>query len=436
MPTSEKKNLTKSSVSVLAACLPPVFMLFLALPMASAQAHISLPFEEEGVIGLAPYRIVVPANWNGTLLIWAHGARDKADHPGEIDNRSPEAAPLGSPLLEQLFLQRGFALAGSAFRDNGNVVKEGLLDTVSLTNFFKGRVGHPEHTIIWGASMGGQIALQAIEKFSGLYDGAVPICAAGGGGPRNQDAWTAFALAYEVAFGWPASWGAPEDVRNDIDFETEVLPVVLSQLGNPGNFGRFEFMRLVNGMPAADFLSGPFPSLFAVLLSATEGRSVLERKAGDGVVQNLDHVYSLTPAERTYLTATLGVDADALLAAMSARRYVAVRSARNYLVNFSDVTGITRRPILSMHTTVDGLVLAAHESVLKELVEAQGNGTLLVQVFTSGVGHCAFSPAQLLTVVGAMDSWVRTGVRPGPEVFPAALGFVPGFQPPPFPYQP
>jgi hypothetical protein len=73
--------------------------------------------------------------------------------------------------------------------------------------------------------------------------------------------------------------------------------------------------------------------------------------------------------------------------------------------------------------------------VLKELVEAAGNGERLVQVFTNGVGHCAFTPAQLLTAVQAMDAWVRTGTRPDPALFPAALGFVPGFVPPPFPYQ-
>lgn len=398
------------------------------------QAHVPLPFEENGSIGQAPYRIVVPEPWNGTLLVWAHGARDQADHPGEVDNRAPEAVPLGNPGLERLFLQEGFALAGSAFRDNGPVVREGLQDTVALTDLFKGRVGRPSRTIMWGASLGGQITLQAVQRFPGLYDGGVPICAAGGGEPLNQDAWTAFALAYEVAFGWPASWGRPEDVRDDIDFETEVLPVLVSQLNEPASFGRFEFVRLVSGMPAADFLSGQFPALLARLSLATEGRSVMERRAGDGLVQNLDHVYALSPADEAYLTG-LGVDAAGLVAAMSARRYGARPSARNQLINFADVSGRIVRPTLSLHTTTDGVVLTAHAGVLGELVATAGHADQLVQVFTNGIGHCAFTPPQLLTAVRAMDAWVRTGSRPDQAQFPAALGFVPGFVPPTFPYR-
>jgi hypothetical protein len=60
------------------------------------------PLDLSGEIDGAPYRIRVPEVWNGTLLIFAHGYRDKADHPGEIDNRNADIAPsaaLEAPLL-------------------------------------------------------------------------------------------------------------------------------------------------------------------------------------------------------------------------------------------------------------------------------------------------------------------------------------------------
>ena len=40
------------------------------------------PLELSGDLDGAPYRIRVPAQWNGTLLVFVHGYRDKADHPG------------------------------------------------------------------------------------------------------------------------------------------------------------------------------------------------------------------------------------------------------------------------------------------------------------------------------------------------------------------
>jgi len=35
-----------------------------------------------------------------------------------------------------------------------------------------------------------------------------------------------------------------------------------------------------------------------------------------------------------------------------------------------------------------------------------------------------------------MDGWLETGVAPGPEAFPEALGFVHGFEPGPWPQPP
>src|SRR6188474_3863675 len=79
-----------------------------------APATKAATLDLSGEIDGAPYRIRVPDTWNGTLLIFAHGYRDKADHPGEIDNRNADVAP--SAALEAPLLAQGFALAGSAWR--------------------------------------------------------------------------------------------------------------------------------------------------------------------------------------------------------------------------------------------------------------------------------------------------------------------------------
>src|SRR5215218_2996043 len=100
---------------VLAAVTAPVF--------AAEQVG---PLDLSGEIDGAPYRIVVPSNWNGTLLVFAHGYRDKADHPGEIDNRNADVAP--SAALEAPLLAQGFALAGTAFKDNGWAIGDAILD--------------------------------------------------------------------------------------------------------------------------------------------------------------------------------------------------------------------------------------------------------------------------------------------------------------------
>jgi hypothetical protein len=38
-----------------------------------------------------------------------------------------------------------------------------------------------------------------------------------------------------------------------------------------------------------------------------------------------------------------------------------------------------------------------------------------------------------LTAVSALDHWVKDGAKPTAASFPAALGFLPGYTPPPWP---
>jgi hypothetical protein len=67
------------------------------------------PVDLSDEINGAPFRIVVPAIWNGTFIEFVRGHVDKADHPGEIDNRNPTLPPNAALLLAE-----GYALAGSA----------------------------------------------------------------------------------------------------------------------------------------------------------------------------------------------------------------------------------------------------------------------------------------------------------------------------------
>ncbi|MBA3322423.1 MAG: hypothetical protein H0T45_13400 [Pyrinomonadaceae bacterium] len=263
-------------------------------------------------------------------------------------------------------------------------------------------------------------------------------CAVGAGTSRSWDMAGDLALGYDVVFGMPPSWGTVGDVRDDLDFDTEVAPVLFAQVNNPLNFGRFEFLRLVGGTPGRGITPPPppmfFPNwLFTDMFFATEARAELERRAGGPIVQNLNRTYSLTPDERAYL-ALLGINADPLLAAMNARRNIsAPPSARDYLARNADYTGNINQPVLTLHTIIDELVPVSHESAYRETVTAAGRQNFLFQTYTNANGHCNFTGPQLLTAVAVIDNWVRTGTPPTPDSFPTSQGFVPNFVPPPFP---
>lgn len=390
-----------------------------------------------GELGGAPYTIKVPSTWNGTLLVYAHGYVDKADHPGEVENRTASASP--NVALDNALLAQGYAIAGSAYRDNGWAVKEGVHDTRLLTAYFNGRFGKPTKTLLWGFSMGSVVALREAEEANGVFDGYIAACAVAAGTPRAWDGALAHLLAYKVAFGMPALWGTPGDVRDDLDFDTEVLPKLFVELTNPLNFGKLEFIRLVTQVGGEPNMLAPTPGwlpggLITNMFFLTEARAELERRAGGSPAQNLTHTYSLTASEKAYLAA-LGVDADSLLAAMNGERYAASPSARNYAEHWADYSGKLKGPMLTLHTRVDTLVPPQHEAAYASTVAAAGNSELLYQAFTSGVGHCNFTGPQLLTAVAALDGWVSTGQRPTAASFPAALGFMPGYVPAPWPLQ-
>lgn len=410
--------MTRKRWASITLCAAVVLALF--TPGSAAAAPLDLSGELDGVA----YEIRVPDQWSGTLVMYAHGYRDAADHPGEPDNRS--ASAFTSEATEQALLDAGYAIAGSAYASNGWAVRDGIHDTLALQEHFVEQVGQPSRTLIAGFSMGSVVAFESVERFPGVYDGALPSCAVGAGASRAWDGTLAVTKAYAAVFGWPAAWGSPGNMRDDVDFESEVVPVLAGQLQAPGGAAKFEFIRLAAGVP-----KGPeWP--FSVWFFSTEGRAELERRAGGSPVQNLDHTYRLSEADRAYL-AGIGLDGstvDGYLAGMSAERVAAETSARTYTKRYADYTGKLRRPVLALHTSVDALVPPAHISAYTDTVAAAGRSELLAKAWTSGVGHCNFTTQQQLTAVQALDAWVDSGQPPGP--LPADQGFV-DVTPPPWP---
>ncbi len=420
------KNFTIAALSIL-------FSLMFAGPASAGSG----PVDTTGEINGAPYRIAIPENWNGTLLVYGHGYRDKADHPGEVDNRNPDIAP--NAALATALLAQGYALAGSAYRDNGWEVEGGIHDLKDLTVYFRNTYGKPDETILWAFSMGTYIAFESMERFGGIYDGALCGCAGGAGATRSWDGAGDLAVAYDTVFGMPATWGNAGDVRDTIDFESEVQPKLITEVSNPANFPKFEFLRLVVGTPGRGITPPAPPAfypgwLFTDMFFTMEARSELERRAGGPIVQNLDRNYNLTAAERSYLTG-LGVPAvviDGWLATMNnSRIFEAPKFSRNYVEHYANYTGRIKHPILTIHTVIDPLVTVSQEHEYAETISAAGRSRLLKQTYTNGIGHCNFTGPQLLTAIAAIHGWVETGVKPSDSAFPAALGFNQAFVPPP-----
>jgi hypothetical protein len=167
---------------------------------------------------------------------------------------------------------------------------------------------------------------------------------------------------------------------------------------------------------------------------ATEKRGAVDAAYGGPVAENIGIQYTLKPEEKTYL-ASLGVDADQLLAAMNARANIAADiAARNHAERWGGFHGNLRSPVLTMHSIFDGLVFVSQESYYAALAEAAGSSDMLMQAYVDTIGHCSFTADQYLSTLTAMDSWLNTGVRPDESLLPASKGFNLGYVPWPWPF--
>ena len=103
----------------------------------------------------------------------------------------------------------------------------------------------------------------------------------------------------------------------------------------------------------------------------------------------------------------------------SSPRISANPNAMAYLARNISFNGDISVPVLTMHTTGDGLVVPENEQAYRSVVDRAGHGNLLRQVFVNRAGHCAFTPAETITAVQTLENRMSTGQWNVPS--PAAM---------------
>jgi pimeloyl-ACP methyl ester carboxylesterase len=368
-----------------------------------------------GVHAGAGYRIEVPENWNGDLVLYAHGFRGTGLE-----------LTVDPPRIRQYLVANGFAWAASSYSKNGYDVKQGVKDTHALGTLFRGLVANPRRTYITGHSMGGHVTGVAIEQYPRAYAGALPMCGVMGDA-ELFDFFLDFGLVAQALAGVPAEFPAPAD------FLTEVVPQVKAALGpafpfalNPSGLALAGVTQMQTGGPrplfnqAFVFWNGLVPGDFLFGLHAT-GTGTLGVAPGN-VSGNADTVYQvdadpvLSPAEQALNAAVLRVDED------PQGRHP------NGLANIPKVRGSIRIPVVSIHTIGDLFVPFSMEQIYARRVAENGASDLLVSRAVRDVRHCAFLVQEEEAAFAALVSWVETGARPaGDDVVTPSVVAQPSF---------
>jgi hypothetical protein len=96
-------------------------------------------------------------------------------------------------------------------------------------------------------------------------------------------------------------------------------------------------------------------------------------------------------------------------------------AAAAYLDRNISFDGQVNIPVLTMHTTGDGLVIPPNEGAYANAVTSAGNSALLRQTFVHRAGHCAFTEAETVAAVQVLLKRLDTGRWDDSALQPAAL---------------
>lgn len=136
----------------------------------------------------APYVMQVPANFNGTLVLYSHGYRPNVPIPAGIPGyggytvtNTPQPGPLvggkDTSVIAYL-LGNGYAVAGSGFARQGWNADSAIATDAELIDVFKTQYPTTKHVVAWGESLGGYITQGLAEKYPNLVDAVAPMCMA------------------------------------------------------------------------------------------------------------------------------------------------------------------------------------------------------------------------------------------------------------------
>jgi pimeloyl-ACP methyl ester carboxylesterase len=377
-------------------------MAVFALPQvvaADSGPRTSDPQVVRGSIGPgALYELSLPANWNGDLVLFAHG------YHGEViflpDYMGPDGPATGfaAGRLGEGLLALNYAVAYSSYSDPGFAIKDGAIRTRQLVGLFTKHFGNPKRTYLIGISLGAGVTLSLVENNPVQFDGVLQLCGLVGGSQMALDHFFTVRALFEYFFPGvlPYTLMPPEQ------FFDEYAPLVAGAV-----FGNLDAAMELAGvhqvaLPYEDN-EELLTSIMMPLFFTSWDFYVTDLNArthGRGFFENRSTVYT-------------GSSNDAALNAGVAR-YAASPEARAYLRQWYEPNGKLRVPMLMLHAEREPVLHYRQTLKYQALVDAAGQSHLLVRRDLNIFGHCSWDTSETLRAFQDLALWVEHGIKPEP----------------------
>ncbi|MFI6315256.1 alpha/beta hydrolase [Nocardia fusca] len=372
------------------------------------------------------YLFEVPANWNGTVLLFSHGYNPGPSNPAQ----DASSAEVSSKLLAD-----GYALAGGSYPGVGWQTPNALGDQIATLDEFAAQVASPRRVIAWGESMGGEITSLLAERYPDKINGAIAMCPGvtgtvpwfnsyldgaftlrtlldpDGAVPLVGITDVASAQSYWTQLAEKAQQTAEGRARLALAASFTTLPT-WSQPGTSEPAGTDHAAQELNQYYSLS-------TTFALFQAAV--RADMESKVGGAFSWNTGVDYrelfsglghgAKAQVDALYKQAGLSIEDD-LDALQAAPRIEPSDPQAIAKMNEYAPTGTPQVPILTVHTTGDDAVFTSLESTYAEKVRTNGDTALLRQTYVSATGHCSFTTAEVVASIKTMDQRLNTGTWP------------------------
>ncbi len=359
-----------------------------------------------GAMGGAFYWIAIPADWNGSLVVHAHGG-PRTGTP-ELDD------PVEDLQRFAVTVREGYAWIGSTYRRGGYGVRMAAEDTDIVRRVFWTLFGKPKRTILHGQSWGGNVAAKAAELYALDVDGN-----------RNYDG---VMLSNGLVAGGTSGYGFRADLRAVYQFYCQNHPrpsetqyPLWQGLPAGERMTRAELTRRVNectGLerPAARRTPQQARALHNILtvVGIGEGSLVAHLAWATNLFQDMVHarLEGLNPFDNAD-TVYVGSDDDAALNA-GVERFSADPRAVARLAYDADLSGLIVLPTVSIHAKKDPTVFVGVDALYRETVDRAGRGDLLVQTFTDEDQHSKLSTPEYAALLSSLMDWIERGEKSDP----------------------
>jgi dienelactone hydrolase len=393
------------------------------------------PVHVEGTLPSgAAYVLDVPARWNRTVLLYSHGYVP-AGGPNPAQN-APSAATRTALLAE------GYALAGSSYASTGWTVAQAIPDQIATLDVFTDRFGRARRTVAWGTSMGGMITTGLVERHGHRFAGGLAMCGLQQGAVANFNNTLdpLFAIRTLLAPASTVPLVRIPDQATAFAGIGELTGALNAAQQTPLGRARIALAAALHNIPAWTDPALPEPApgdhdaaqlsqyrtLGLTIYVGLSWRQEAETRAGGNMSWNTGVDYARMLARSSVrdevlaLYARAGGSLHADLAALAAApRLGADPAAVAYMARHISFTGRLPVPLLTIHTTGDGLVPVQVQRAYADTVAAARRTALLRQAYVHRAGHCTFTTGEMLAALRTLLRRIGTGRWSGTD--PAAL---------------